>query len=69
MNIANHGPEHLDQLCHKRLLPSFLDLLRSQEAEMIRLALGYIELLLTQSAKVNIQTHAHTYIITMVHIG
>ncbi|ORE22414.1 ARM repeat-containing protein [Rhizopus microsporus] len=51
MNIANHGPEHLDQLCHKRLLPSFLDLLRSQEAEMIRLALGYIELLLTQSAK------------------
>ncbi|KAG0744678.1 hypothetical protein G6F57_008291 [Rhizopus arrhizus] len=51
MNIANHGPEYLDRLCSKRILTAFLDLLRSQEADMIRLALGYIELLLTQSPK------------------
>lgn len=28
-----------------------MDLLKSQDADMMRLALGYIELLLTQSAK------------------
>lgn len=51
MNIANHGPEHLDKLSHKQLLPAFLDLVKSQDADMIRLGLGYIELLLTQSPK------------------
>ncbi|CAO3639496.1 unnamed protein product [Mucor hiemalis] len=51
MNIASHGAEHLDKLAHKELLPAFLDLLKSQDADMMRLALGYIELLLTQSAK------------------
>ncbi|KAI9487543.1 MAG: armadillo-type protein [Benjaminiella poitrasii] len=51
MNIANHGPEHLDKLAHKQLLPAFLDLVKSQDADMIRLGLGYIELLLTQSPK------------------
>jgi importin subunit alpha-1 len=56
MNIANHGPEHLDKLIHKQLLPAFLDLVKSQDADMIRLGLGYIELLLTQSSKVNNQT-------------
>lgn len=53
MNIVNHGQDHLESLCEKKLLVSFLDLLRSQEAEMIRLALGYIELLLTKSSKVS----------------
>ncbi|CEP10345.1 hypothetical protein [Parasitella parasitica] len=51
MNIANHGPEHLDKLSHKQLLPAFLDLVKSQDADMIRLGLGYIELLLTQAPK------------------
>ncbi|KAK4516640.1 Two-component response regulator SSK1p [Mucor velutinosus] len=51
MNIANHGSEHLDKLSHKQLLPAFLDLVKSQDADMIRLGLGYIELLLTQSHK------------------
>ncbi|CAO3662792.1 unnamed protein product [Rhizopus stolonifer] len=51
MNIVNHGQDHLESLCEKKLLVSFLDFLRSQEAEMIRLALGYIELLLTKSSK------------------
>lgn len=51
MNIANHGPEHLDKLSHKQLLPAFLDLVKSQDADMIRLGLGYIELLLTQSPR------------------
>ncbi|KAI8646397.1 armadillo-type protein [Parasitella parasitica] len=51
MNIANHGPEHLDKLSHKQLLPAFLDLVKSHDADMIRLGLGYIELLLTQSPK------------------
>jgi hypothetical protein len=54
MNISNHGPEHLDKLAHKQLLPAFLDLVKSQDADMIRLGLGYIELLLTQSSKVRI---------------
>ncbi|KAI7906153.1 armadillo-type protein [Cokeromyces recurvatus] len=51
MNIANHGPEHLEKLAHKQLLPAFLDLIKSQDADMIRLGLGYIELLLTQSPR------------------
>ncbi|KAI8076548.1 armadillo-type protein [Gilbertella persicaria] len=51
MNMANHGPEHLDKLAHPQLLPAFLDLVKSQDADMIRLGLGYIELLLTQSSK------------------
>ncbi|KAI8340352.1 armadillo-type protein [Choanephora cucurbitarum] len=51
MNIASHGPEHLDKLAHRSLLPSFLDLIKSQDADMIRLGLGYIELLLTESSK------------------
>jgi hypothetical protein len=48
MNIANHGPEHLRHLHHSQLLPAFLDLIKSHDADMIRLGLGYIELLLTQ---------------------
>ncbi|KAI8987684.1 armadillo-type protein [Mycotypha africana] len=48
MNIANHGAEYLSKLKHKELLPAFLELLKSQDADMMRLALGYIELLLTQ---------------------
>ncbi|RCH91617.1 hypothetical protein CU098_008839 [Rhizopus stolonifer] len=51
MNMANHGSEHLDKLAHPQLLPAFLDLVKSQDADMIRLGLGYIELLLTQSSK------------------
>ncbi|KAI8366519.1 armadillo-type protein [Blakeslea trispora] len=51
MNIASHGSEHLDKLAHRHLLPSFLDLIKSQDADMIRLGLGYIELLLTESSK------------------
>ncbi|KAI8971101.1 armadillo-type protein [Pilobolus umbonatus] len=51
MNIACHGEEHLDKLSHKQLLPAFLDLVRSQDADMMRLGLGYIELLLNQSPK------------------
>ncbi|GAA5802259.1 hypothetical protein HPULCUR_007722 [Helicostylum pulchrum] len=49
MNIASHGPEHLNKLNHKQLLPAFLDLIKSQDADMMRLGLGYIELLLTQA--------------------
>ncbi|KAI9358200.1 armadillo-type protein [Pilaira anomala] len=51
INIASHGPEHLDKLAHKQLLPAFLDLVKSQDADMMRLGLGYIELLLTQATK------------------
>lgn len=54
MNIANHGPEHLGHLHHSQLLPAFLDLIKSHDADMIRLGLGYIELLLTQLPNVNI---------------
>ncbi|KAI8879422.1 ARM repeat-containing protein [Backusella circina FSU 941] len=50
MNIAHHGQEHLDKLPHKQLLPAFLELIKSQDADMIKLGLEYIELLLTQSA-------------------
>lgn len=49
MNIASHGAEHLNKLNHKQLLPAFLDLIKSQDADMMRLGLGYIELLLTQA--------------------
>ncbi|KAI8885245.1 ARM repeat-containing protein [Backusella circina FSU 941] len=51
VNVANHGGEHLDQLNHKKLLLAFLDLIKSQDLDVVRLGLGYIELLLTQSPK------------------
>lgn len=62
MNIANHGPEHLSQLCHSKLLPAFLDLIKSQDADMIRLGLGYIELLLTQLPNVTYQVNSLLYV-------
>jgi hypothetical protein len=57
MNIANHGPEHLGHLSHRQLLPAFLDLIKSQDVDMIRLGLGYIELLLTQLPNVKYLNH------------
>ncbi|CAG8500129.1 10662_t:CDS:10, partial [Racocetra fulgida] len=45
LNIASHGEEYMRSLPHQDLLPEFV---RSQDIDLIRLGLGYIELLLTQ---------------------
>ncbi|CAG8444629.1 3588_t:CDS:10 [Cetraspora pellucida] len=48
LNIASHGEEYMRSLPHQDLLPGFLEFVRSQDMDLIRLGLGYIELLLTQ---------------------
>ncbi|KAL1916649.1 uncharacterized protein VTP21DRAFT_5353 [Calcarisporiella thermophila] len=47
VNIASHGPEHVQLLPHNDLLPVFLDFVRGGDPEMIQLGLTYIQLLLT----------------------
>ncbi|CAG8537372.1 13865_t:CDS:10 [Acaulospora colombiana] len=49
LNIASHGEEYMKSLPHQELLPGFLEFIRSQDVDLIRLGLGYVELLLTQS--------------------
>ncbi|CAG8773953.1 15408_t:CDS:2, partial [Racocetra persica] len=50
--IATHTnfdiQEYMRSLPHQDLLPGFLEFVRSQDIDLIRLGLGYIELLLTQ---------------------
>ncbi|CAB4408972.1 unnamed protein product [Rhizophagus irregularis] len=48
INIASHGAEFMRSLPHQELLPGFLEYIRSQDFDLIRLGLGYIEMLLTQ---------------------
>ncbi|KAG0185039.1 hypothetical protein DFQ28_010070 [Apophysomyces sp. BC1034] len=51
MNIAAYGERHMQSLPHRELLPAFLDLIRSQDAELIKVGLSYVELLLTRVNK------------------
>ncbi|CAG8715536.1 2988_t:CDS:10, partial [Dentiscutata erythropus] len=48
LNIASHGEEYMRSLPHQDLLPGFLEFIRSQDIDLKRLGLGYVELLLTQ---------------------
>ncbi|RHZ71077.1 hypothetical protein Glove_262g24 [Diversispora epigaea] len=48
LNIASHGEEYMKSLPHQELLSGFLEFIRSQDVELIRLGLGYLEMLLTQ---------------------
>ncbi|CAG8498683.1 181_t:CDS:10 [Paraglomus occultum] len=48
LNIASHGEEYLQSLPHQDLLPGFLEFVRSQDTDLIRLGLTYIHLLITQ---------------------
>ncbi|CAG8701911.1 1489_t:CDS:10, partial [Acaulospora morrowiae] len=55
LNIASHGEEYMKSLSHQELIPGkdqlvhrFLEFIRSQDVDLIRLGLSYVELLLTQ---------------------
>ncbi|KAI8342377.1 armadillo-type protein [Chlamydoabsidia padenii] len=48
LNIAYHGQKYMDSLNHSLLLKAFMDFIRSQDAELIRLGLNYVEMLLTK---------------------
>ncbi|CAO3654270.1 unnamed protein product [Cunninghamella echinulata] len=51
LNIAYHGQKYMDSLPHRTIIKAFLDFIKSQDAELIRLGLAYIELLLTRVTK------------------
>ncbi|KAI8081290.1 armadillo-type protein [Halteromyces radiatus] len=51
LNIAHHGQKFMDNLNHRTLLKAFLDFIKSQDAELIRLGLGYVQMLLTRVSK------------------
>ncbi|CAO3648836.1 unnamed protein product [Cunninghamella blakesleeana] len=48
LNIAYHGQKYMDSLPNRSMIKSFLDFIKSQDAELIRLGLAYIDLLLTR---------------------
>ncbi|KAI8329420.1 armadillo-type protein [Chlamydoabsidia padenii] len=48
MNMAHHGQKYMDSLNHRVLLKAFLDFIKSQDSELIRLGLGYVDMLLTR---------------------
>ncbi|KAI8373036.1 armadillo-type protein [Radiomyces spectabilis] len=48
MNMALHGEKFLFSMPHEQVLPGFLALVRSQDAELIRLGLTYVDLLLNR---------------------
>ncbi|KAJ8663995.1 hypothetical protein O0I10_000271 [Lichtheimia ornata] len=48
LNIAYHSEKYMEILPHQRLLPAFVDLVQSQDAEIMKLGLQYIDLLLTR---------------------
>ncbi|SAM01312.1 hypothetical protein [Absidia glauca] len=51
LNIAYHGQKYMDSLKHTQLLKAYMDFIRSQDAELIRLGLTYVEMLLTKVTK------------------
>ncbi|ORZ10426.1 armadillo-type protein [Absidia repens] len=51
LNIAHHGQKYMDSLNHRSLVKAFLDFIKSQDAELIRLGLSYMEMLLTRVTK------------------
>ncbi|KAL1933770.1 hypothetical protein VTP01DRAFT_7860 [Rhizomucor pusillus] len=53
MNIALHGEHYINMLPHKDLLPAFLELIRSQDVECMRVGLSYVEMLLTRVPRGN----------------
>ncbi|KAI9499637.1 armadillo-type protein, partial [Zychaea mexicana] len=53
LNIAYHGEKYMLLLPHQRLLPAYVDLVQSQDAEEMRLGLSYIEMLLTRVPRGN----------------
>ncbi|KAI8148744.1 armadillo-type protein [Fennellomyces sp. T-0311] len=53
LNIAYHGEKYMLLLPHQQLLPAFVDLVQSQDAEEMRLGLSYIEMLLTRVPRGN----------------
>ncbi|KAI7876332.1 ARM repeat-containing protein [Lichtheimia hyalospora FSU 10163] len=48
LNIAYHSEKYMEMLPHQRLLPAFVDLVQSQDADIMKLGLQYIDLLLTR---------------------
>ncbi|KAK9702116.1 hypothetical protein K7432_011405 [Basidiobolus ranarum] len=48
VNIASHGQKYLDLLPHEDLLPRFLDFVRTQDPETIRLGLHYVDHILRE---------------------
>ncbi|SAM08859.1 hypothetical protein [Absidia glauca] len=48
LNIAHHGQKYMDSLNHRILLKAFLDFIKSQDSDLIRLGLGYVEMLLVR---------------------
>ncbi|KAI9275643.1 armadillo-type protein [Phascolomyces articulosus] len=53
LNIAYHGEKYMLLLPHQQLLPAFVDLVQSQDAEEMRLGLSYVEMLLTRVPRGN----------------
>ncbi|KAK9718821.1 hypothetical protein K7432_005202 [Basidiobolus ranarum] len=48
INIASHGSKFVELLPHEELLPKFLDFVRTQDPETIRLGLHYVDLVMQE---------------------
>ncbi|ORY95073.1 armadillo-type protein [Syncephalastrum racemosum] len=51
LNLAYHGEKYTDKMPHQKLLPGFLELIRSEDADLMTLGLSYVDILLHRVQK------------------